>query len=403
MKIGFYFAFIDASYGGIYQYAQLILNLILKQDYISKIYIFFSAGQDKLFEAYRSDPRVELILYHPRGPFYRLYKKVAEFYLNRYYLHGLTKKRYLNIYKWLHPSRKFFNRYDIDILHIPWQLAPCYHTKAKVITTMHDLQHLHFPEFFTPIERLRKDISYYQSINESDHIIVGYEHVKQDVLRYFEVPDDKVSVCLDPAHENWYAKDDADIFDELKQKYPLKEKFMLTPASTWQHKNHMSVLKALKQLKDAGKEIFWVCTGMKQEYYFSVLEPTIKELGLENDVLFTDLVSDEELISFYHHAHLVIVPTLYEAGSGPLFEAWRYNCVVVASNVTTLPEHMDAPSYLFDPLNIDQIKALILKGWDDDIFREENLKHGRDRIAYFTGLNYSDSFTRVYRNLSARA
>ena len=48
------------------------------------------------------------------------------------------------------------------------------------------------------------------------------------------------------------------------------------------------------------------------------------------------IVPEEDLIGLYKWASLVVIPTLYEAGSGPLYEAMKYSTPVICSNVTSV-------------------------------------------------------------------
>ena len=75
----------------------------------------------------------------------------------------------------------------------------------------------------------------------------------------------------------------------------------------------------------------------------------ISELNLSEAVHFLGIVPEEDLISLYKNSSLVVIPTLYEAGSGPLYEAMRYQVPVICSNVTSLPDTVSNDEFLFDP------------------------------------------------------
>ncbi len=80
-----------------------------------------------------------------------------------------------------------------------------------------------------------------------------------------------------------------------------------------------------------------ICTGTKSDYYPEIAEQ-VEQLGLEDLVLFTGLVPEDELCWLYRNAVLVTIPTEYEAGSFPLYEAMMQNAPVICSDVTSLPE-----------------------------------------------------------------
>ena len=142
--------------------------------------------------------------------------------------------------------------------------------------------------------------------------------------------------------------------NKLSAKFGLEKKYVLYPAATWKHKNHISLIKSLRKLRDEGIEIDLVSTGNRTEY-FKTIQSVIDELDLSEVVHFLGIVSEEELIGLYKNARLVVIPTLYEAGSGPLYESMRYGIPVVCSNVTSLPETVGKNEFVFNPNNLEEM------------------------------------------------
>ncbi|HDW2027942.1 TPA: glycosyltransferase, partial [Enterobacter ludwigii] len=61
-------------------------------------------------------------------------------------------------------------------------------------------------------------------------------------------------------------------------------------------------------------------------------------------------VSDEELNSIYNRVFCLLYPSLYEGFGIPVIEAMRSGCVVIAVNVSSIPEVAgDAAILLDDP------------------------------------------------------
>ena len=300
MRIGYYFAQTQHGDGGIYQYALYILKLMIKNPGIRELVIIYSKGQESLLEEYQEHPKVQMVKHKASGFFYSFFFSLSEFILKRYYLKGKKHPWLRNAYRFFNPDSGFFNRLKLDALQVPRQLSPIYNLKYPVMITMHDLQQMYFPEFFSPQERMYKAISYYIAIEECDHIIVSYPHVKKDIIKYFQVPDEKVSVCEVPFDIDWFSSQNIQSKEEILKKYNIPEDFILTPAATWPHKNHISVIKALRLLKKQNLHVFWVATGNKNDHFDEILKPEITEAGLENNILFPGIVSDEDLVALYH-------------------------------------------------------------------------------------------------------
>ncbi|MBK6346055.1 MAG: glycosyltransferase family 4 protein [Bacteroidales bacterium] len=396
MTVGFYLSKIQPSDGGIYQYSIYVLKMLLKCSEIEKIYIFHSFNQVVEFEQYLSHPKVKVVLHDRNGKLYNFLKKTSEFYLTRFYLKRMSYRFHYMLYNLLNPDRRFLNRYNLDVLHVPRQHSPAYNLKFPVIISMHDVQQFHFPEFFSPIERIYKSIRYFTTMSEANHVIVSYDHVKVDLKKYFRDVKTDVSVCPVPMDEDWVSGKPATGADELMKKYGIPDQIILTPAATWEHKNHTAVLEALVQLRSEGLRIFWVSTGNKTGFY-PTLEKKVNALGLNDQVLFTGVVPDADLLGLYKMARLVVIPTLYEAGSGPLFEAMRYQSPVICSNVTSLPETIGNPEFVFEPGNSRQIADYIKRGLTDEAYKKRNLENSEQRISYFKNLNYAPAFIEAYQ------
>lgn len=236
---------------------------------------------------------------------------------------------------------------------------------------------------------------------ESDQIISSYGHVKEDVQKYYLVGENKTSVCPVPISSDGFTAKSFTSPAKLAEIYKIPEEFILTPAATWPHKNHIAVLHALKILKDRGRVVYWIATGAAQQYFNDVIEPLINEFGLNDQVQFTDIVSQEDLVGFYKTTSLVVIPTLYEAGSGPLVESMRFGIPVICSNVTTLPENINEPKYVFDPYNYEQMADMIERGLDDESYRKDNIANSKSRIEYYTNFNYKQPILDAYNKAIA--
>lgn len=394
MKLGFYLADIKQSDGGIFQYSIYLLKMLLKCEEIENITIFLNKNQKKDIIPLVDGKATNIVICN-KSRYKAILRRISEFWFTRFYMREKPQPLFMKLHVLFNPDRRFFNRFKLDVLHVPKQHSPVYRLKYPVVISMHDVQHLHFPQFFTPLQRIHKSIRYHISIQEADGIIVSFPHVKNDIIKYFCDAKVKVKVCPVPLNEDWISGE-ATPEDVIRSKFSLKEPFILTPAATWEHKNHGAVLEALRILKKQGHTVYWIATGHKTSY-FSTIARKIEEYGLSEEVTFTGVVSDSDLRALYALASLVIIPTKYEAGSGPLFEAIRYNVPVICSNVTSLPDTIGNKEFVFDPDNYGMIAKLIMKGISDQDFIEKNKKNSMQRLQYFREMEYSAIFMEAYK------
>jgi len=404
MNIGFYIHYTSLQAGGIFTYSIRILKLLLSLDSIYKVVLIITAEQKEYFNTFNGNKKLEFSIIDRKKNFTKIRLSISYFLLDNFilykgYFNDPNRLLFLKRLSFLfNPYRKTLKSNEIDILHIPSQYSPIYGGKIPIVITMHDLQEFHYPEHFNTTERLHRSINTKKAIEESNHVIVSFEHVKTDVIKYFNIDSEKVSVCPPPFADNWFLKKNESAWNELQKKYNLKKKYILYPAATWEHKNHLTLLDAIKNIRDEGPDIELVCTGNKTKY-FSILVKKIEDLQLSDSVHFLGIVPEEDLISLYKNSALVVIPTLYEAGSGPLYEAMKYQVPVICSNVTSLPDTVSNNEFLFDPKNVSELVMKIKSGLTDEDFRRKNIENSKQRMEYFRQINYSRNFTEVYKKI----
>jgi len=209
----------------------------------------------------------------------------------------------------------------------------------------------------------------------------------------------KVSVCSPPFTDDWFVSDQFTSTKELKDKFKLEDRFLLYPAATWEHKNHLNLIRALAVLKEERMVIQLLCAGNKTEFH-STIDREIKNIGLDSQINFLGIIPEEDLIGLYKSSSLVVIPTKYEAGSGPLYEAMRYSVPVICSNVTSLPDTIANQEFIFDPENITEIAAKIKKMLTNEDFRDKNVENSAQRLKELDKKNYIDNFINVYNSLT---
>jgi glycosyltransferase involved in cell wall biosynthesis len=288
----------------------------------------------------------------------------------------------------------------LDVVHTPIQNIPNMTFSVPMISTLHDLQQFHYPEFFTREEIYLRDVLYRYAAELSERVIVSFEHVKQDIVRFYGIPDEKIDVCplgIEPAKFVDSAR-----LNEIKRKYGLPERYIFYSANTWRHKNHIGLIKALGVVREKyGVEITLVCTGQKVPEYYPELRTEVANHNLEKNVNFIGYVSEDDKRLILKHATLAVIPTLYEAGSFPLMEAMAYEVPVICSNVTSLPATIGDGRFLFDPRDVNQIADKIMAMLGDEKLVDENRKNSRKRVMENSWEKTISSFVNTYKKAVA--
>lgn len=222
-----------------------------------------------------------------------------------------------------------------DVVHFPLQQG-CL-TSVPSVYQPHDLQHRHLPGLFSRREVMTRDILLQTLCRQAAAVGVTSSWVKADLVRQFQLPPERIHVIpLAPATAAYEPPGEA-ARDRCRLRHQLPDSFLFYPAHTFPHKNHLRLLEALVEL-DArhGLRPALVCSGGLTDHARHV-DARIRALNLQDRVRMLGYVDAEELQCLYGLCSAVVIPTLFEAASFPLWETFRSGRPAACANVTSLP------------------------------------------------------------------
>lgn len=327
-----------------------------------------------------------------RGPAGKSWLKVSSFMCSRN-----------TAYKFEVPkSNGFYENLGVELVHFPFQsFASC---DLPTIFNPHDLQHLFYPQFFTPEQIAWRESIYPAGCRLSQAVAAESNSTKKDIVNYYSIDPNRVFVIPRGAPTELYEPVSESALHEVRQKFHVKERFAMYPAQTWPHKNHIRLLQALSLLRDRdGILVNLVCTGMKNDFWH-VIKKQIHELRLdrEGQVCFLGFVSTTELRALYRLAQFVIFPSLFEGGGFPLLEAFGEGTPVACSEVTSLPEYGGDAALYFDPLSVESIARALQRMSTDANLRARLRQRGAKRISLFTWQRTARTYRALYRKLAGQ-
>ena len=104
---------------------------------------------------------------------------------------------------------RWYNRLDFDLVHSLCNYSfPDMRIFPNVVTA-HDLQHIHFPEFFTSDAWTERENLYRESVNRASHIICVSEYTRMDLHKSYGVPLEKLTTVWNiPSPVAWLKADE---------------------------------------------------------------------------------------------------------------------------------------------------------------------------------------------------
>ena len=295
------------------------------------------------------------------------------------------------------PSDGSIEREEIDVMHFTSQNG--FLTQVPSIFAPHDLQHLRFPEFFTPRDRKTREVVYRTLCDQAKTVTVMSAWGKKDLVKQFGLPAGKVAVIPWAPATATGADSTFEEMSVVQRKYALPSHFAFFPGETWIHKNHLSLLDALTIIKSRyGTSIPLVCTGRQTEFFKTVAKRA-HTLGLTEQVHFLGFVSASEIRCLYRMSRCLIFPSRFEGWGLPLMEAFQSNTPAACSNISPMKEQAAGAALLFDPSSPEEIAEALWKLWNDEPLRQRLTALGKERLKPFTWDHSARLFRALYRKL----
>jgi len=242
--------------------------------------------------------------------------------------------------------------------------------KKQIVITVHDLFFL-YPDLYR-ISRLEYEI-YKLVFSKCNMTISTAEYWKKDLVRYFNVPKDKVVVVpVGVDHSK---------FKPLKVSKNENIKVILYVGGLTIEKGLDILLKAFKiVLRKVPDSRLLICGRGPHERYFKWLAI---QLGIRRYVYFLGFVPEGKLPYYYNIADVFVYPSRTAFGL-MLLEAMACGTPVVCVNRFQVPEYVINAAILVEPNNIRQLANAIIRVLTDENLRHTLSKRGLERARLFS-------------------
>lgn len=267
------------------------------------------------------------------------------------------------------------------------------------VLTIQDLQHLHYPEFFSPAELEDREQLYRASARQARHIICCSEFTRRDVHARYGIPLDKLTTVWNiPSAAVWQRIPDRKS-RALLAKMGIEGPFLFYPAHPWPHKNHARLVQAFARIApQLPRGLGLVLTG-------GAFEPghpaaaLVRRHSLEGRVRHLGYRSPLEVRALFQECLALVFPSLFEGFGMPVAEAIIAGKPVVCANAASLPEICADAGLTFDPNDVDDMAARILEVATSVERREALAQAARRRRALFSASHSAIKTLAVYEQV----
>jgi glycosyltransferase involved in cell wall biosynthesis len=284
-----------------------------------------------------------------------------------------------------------------DVFHAQYVLPPF--VKTRTVLAIHDLAHEHFPEFFHPVEALRMKTLVRWSAKRASHIMTISEFSAADIARRCDFPRERITVAHLAASPDFHPRDKAQSQEHLARKYGLTVPFILYVGRIQARKNLPRLVEAYARLRKQGLDEKLVMVGKKDWQSEQLLEK-IKQLGLQESVVFPGFVPFEDLPIFYNAAEVFVFPSFFEGFGLPVVESMASGVPTITSFGSSLEEVAGHGALLIDPHDTGSIADALGKVLGDPALQKDLAARGLERSKHFTAGNLAEKALAVYHSLA---
>lgn len=287
----------------------------------------------------------------------------------------------------------------LDLYHATDFVLPPTRSETRALLTVHDLSFIRVPETASPTLRNYLEQVVPRSVSQADHILADSNATKQDLIKYYETPAEKITVLLSGVDKRFKRVIDPVTMQATRQKYNLGDwPFLFTIGTVQPRKNYARLCEALHILHTQHPDLHLVIAGGKG-WLEDPIYAAIQELQLGDMVHFTGFVDDADLPSLYSSAEVVPFVSLYEGFGLPVLEAMACGTPVVTSNLSSLPEVGGKAASLVDPYDPEAVADATHGLLANSARRKQAIERGYEQAARFTWHRSAQTLLRTYEML----
>ncbi len=274
-------------------------------------------------------------------------------------------------YKWFFKSKS-------DITHFFNYIVPPF-VRGKTVVTVHDLTYITYPETMDRKTKIILKLTAKRSMKRADKIIAVSQFTKNEIVKYIGISSEKIDVVYNAVDLNLYRDDftKSDI-ERIKEKYGLGGEYFLYLGTLEPRKNIQRLINAYAELLKKHLNFPYLVIAGKKGWLYEKIFERVKQLNIENKVIFTDYVPIEDAPILMSGAKVFCYPSIYEGYGMPIIEAMACGAPVLTSDCGSLPEVAAGNAVMVDPLSEESIENGLERLYLDEKLRSDLSEKGKD-------------------------
>ena len=297
----------------------------------------------------------------------------------------------------------FQNRYweneekneKFEIFHSPFFHAPHFKS-AKIVLTIHDLRFLKFPFSYRLLRLIYLKIVVKKSLDRAFHIISISNFTKQEIIKYYQVPLEKVSVIHEAVNKEEFTIEDLSKEKNINDQQIFSGKYLLAVGHLEPRKNYLRLIEAYLMLPNEIKSNYKLVIVGKKGHDFSKL---MTEMSENDTIHYLNFVSRAELIWLYSNCKLHVFPSFYEGFGFSSLESGLFGKPTIGANQSSISEISGLGGVYFNPFNVEEIYHKLLLVLNDEKLYNELSKAALENVKLFSWKENAEKTLKVYSKI----
>uniref|UniRef100_A0A7C4R5I2 Glycosyltransferase family 1 protein n=1 Tax=candidate division CPR3 bacterium TaxID=2268181 RepID=A0A7C4R5I2_UNCC3 len=271
------------------------------------------------------------------------------------------------------------------IFFVPSHVAPIIPFKSKKIITIHDVAYKYFPESYSVFSRNYLDFTTKWAVKNADKIITISHTTKDDLVKFYQADEKKIKVIYLGFNPDKIKKEEInkEKWRIISDKFKIEKPFLLYIGRIEHKKNIANLIKSFYEILSKGFDIQLVLAGSRG-FGYDKIDSLITKYNLQDRVVLTNYVSEEEKNHLLHSAKLFVFLSRYEGFGIPVLESFYAGLPVVASKIPVFEELYGEASLLVNPYKTEEISVEIIKLLKNENRQQKMIEKGKEIAKRFS-------------------
>jgi glycosyltransferase involved in cell wall biosynthesis len=265
----------------------------------------------------------------------------------------------------------------------------------KTVVTIHDLIFERYPKLYPFFDTLIYKFKSRKACQNADAIVAVSEQTKRDIIEFYGINPEKIYVIYQDCDAAFQTKLSTEHIENVKVKYQIKKKYILSVGTIIERKNQASLVAAFHKLNLSNYELILVGGHSK---YQDQIEKYIKENSIQN-VKILNKVSFQDLPAIYQGSELFVYPSFFEGFGIPIVEALHSGVPVVAATGSCLEEAGGGGALYANPLDMNDLADKILQVLVNRDLKTQMIEAGQKHIQQFSAERIARQLNKIYQKI----